>query len=641
MGENFAVIATQKDEVEKKLQDTCYLVDQEIEGKNDIANKIKDIDVTVHNAKHDLEELEDALLKLTREKETKDHNIRVINDEIAFQEEVLTKYTKDKKFLQEENAKNADEFGSVEDRASHLNKVKSKLEGTIDELNLALGDEHNKKAVIEHNRRKAEGDLRILMESVSDLERSKKDLESMIFKKEAEVSLLASKHEDEQVDGARVGKNIKDLQIKIDELEDEMKCENQARMKAENSRLKLEAKYNEMMDRLDEAGSATAAQNELFKKREAEASKLRRDIETDNIQHDAAVAAFRKKHNDAVAEMSEQIDHLTKMKQKIDKEKEIMKRKGEELKSHFDRLTIDKAHSEKQGKNLQAQILEVQAKYDECYRCIGDYENNKKKISSENTDLVRQLEDLEAQIHSLSKLTITYGAQLSDMQNAAKVENRDRVSILNKYRNLEHDFEGLQEQLHEDAETKHALGRDLAKANAEALMYRSKYENEGIVRAEELEVAGLKLASALEEAEQQIEQLKYKNAALEKVKARISGELEAMHKDTENSQALAASAEKKQRTFEKIIGEWKIKVDELAHDLDVSQQDARNHSAELFKMKAKYDEGMEQLDNITRENKVLGEDVRDLMDQMCEGSKNMNEMAKAVKKYEAEKDDLQ
>merc|ERR1712179_863428 len=330
MGENFAVIATQKDEVEKKLQDTCYLVDQEIEGKNDIANKIKDIDVTVHNAKHDLEELEDALLKLTREKETKDHNIRVINDEIAFQEEVLTKYTKDKKFLQEENAKNADEFGSVEDRASHLNKVKSKLEGTIDELNLALGDE--------------------------------------------------------QVDGARVGKNIKDLQIKIDELEDEMKCENQARMKAENSRLKLEAEYNEMMDRLDEAGSATAAQNELFKKREAEASKLRRDIETDNIQHDAAVAAFRKKHNDAVAEMSEQIDHLTKMKQKIDKEKEIMKREGEELKSHFDRLTIDKAHSEKQGKNLQAQILEVQAKYDECYRCIGDYENNKKKISSENTD---------------------------------------------------------------------------------------------------------------------------------------------------------------------------------------------------------------------------------------------------------------
>merc|ERR1739842_145860 len=117
-------------------------------------------------------------------------------------------------------------------------------------------------------------------ENVSDLERSKKELESMIFKKEAEVCLLATKYEDEQHDAIRVTKNIK-------ELEDEMKHENDATLKAESSRLKLEHEYNEMMDRLDEAGSATAAQNELFKKREAEASKLRRDIETDNIQHDA------------------------------------------------------------------------------------------------------------------------------------------------------------------------------------------------------------------------------------------------------------------------------------------------------------------------------------------------------------------
>jgi len=639
--EHFANISLDKDKLEKQLQETCFLVDKEIEAKNEVAVKIRDVDVNVGNAKHDLDGLEEILLKLTREKEHKDHQIRVINDEISYQEEVLTKFTKDKKMLQEENAKNGDEFGSVEDRASHLNKVKSKLEATIEEINVALGTEGSKKATIEHDRRKAEGDLRILMENVSDLERSKKELESMIFKKEAEVCLLATKYEDEQHDAIRVTKNIKELQLKIEELEDEMKHENDATLKAENSRLKLEQEYNEMMDRLDEAGSATAAQNELFKKREAEASKLRRDIETDNIQHDAAVAAFRKKHNDAVAEMSEQIDHLTKMKQKIDKEKELMKREGEELKSGIDRMNIDKAHAEKIGKNIQAQILEIQAKYDECYRCLGDFEANKKKMSSENVDLVRQLEDLEAQIHALSKLTIVYGAQCEDMKNAAKLENRDRVSILNKYRNLEHDFEGLQEQLNDDAENKHALQRELAKASAEASMYRSKYENEGIVRAEELEAAGMKLSVALEEAEQQIENLKYKNAGLEKIKSRISGELDAMHKDTENSQGLAAAAEKKQRSFEKIIGEWKIKVDELAHDLDISQQESRNASAELFKMKAKYDEGMEQVDAMQRENRVLSDEVKDYMDQLCEGGKNMNDMAKKVKIYEMEKDDLQ
>ena len=45
-------------------------------------------------------------------------------------------------------------------------------------------------------------------------------------------------------------------------------------------------------------------------------SKLRRDLEESNIQHESVLANLRKKHNDAVAEMSEQIDTLNKMKAK-------------------------------------------------------------------------------------------------------------------------------------------------------------------------------------------------------------------------------------------------------------------------------------------------------------------------------------
>merc|ERR1719244_2375492 len=178
-----------------------------------------------------------------------------------------------------------------------------------------------------------------------------------------------------------------------------------------------------------------------------------------------------------------------------------MRREGEELKSQMDRIAVDKNHAEKIGKNLQAQILEIQAKYDECYRCLGDYDSNKKKMASENSDLLRQLEEIDAQINTLSKLTVTLGCQLEDIKKAGEDEKRDRITILNKYRNLEHDFEGLQDQLNEDSENKHALSRELSKASAEALMYRSKYENEGLARAEELEAAGLKLSARLEEAE--------------------------------------------------------------------------------------------------------------------------------------------
>merc|ERR1719317_1767475 len=195
--------------------------------------------------------------------------------------------------------------------------------------------------------------------------------------------------------------------------------------------------------------------------------------------------------------------------------------------------------------------------------------------------------------------------------------------------------------MNEEADAKYELTRAVSRANAEAHMYRAKYESEGIARAEELEACRLKLAARLEEAEQQIEQVNFKNGSLEKVKARISSEYNAMFAECERATALASSAEKKQRSFEKVITEWKLKVDDLARDVDSSQLEARSYSAELFKMKAQYDESLEHLDVVRRENKTLAEEIKDLMDQICEGGRNLHDLSKGVKKYEIEKEELQ
>ena len=42
--------------------------------------------------------------------------------------------------------------------------------------------------------------------------------------------------------------------------------------------------------------------------------------------------------------------------------------------------------------------------------------------------------------------------------------------------------------------------------------------------------------------------------------------------------------EKKARQFDRIVGEWKNKVDSLTMDLDNAQKDIRNVSSELFKV---------------------------------------------------------
>jgi len=73
---------------------------------------------------------------------------------------------------------------------------------------------------------------------------------------------------------------------------------------------------DELSQRLDEAGGATQAQIDVNKKREAELQKLRRDLEESHIQSEAQVAALRKKQQDAVNELTEQLDQLQKARQK-------------------------------------------------------------------------------------------------------------------------------------------------------------------------------------------------------------------------------------------------------------------------------------------------------------------------------------
>merc|ERR1711962_1345869 len=227
----------------------------------------------------------------------------------------------------------------------------------------------------------------------------------------------------------------------------------------------------------------------------------------------------------------------------------------------------------------------------------------KKRLAVENGDLLRQLEEAEIQVGQLTKLKMSLSNQLDELQKIADDENKARQVLLGKFRNLEHDHDGLREQLEEEHETKSDLQRQLSKALSEAQMYRAKYESEGIARAEELEAARLKISARLEEAEQQIEQLNFKNVSLEKIKVRISSEYDAMYCEFQAAQGAAANADKKQKNFERVIAEWKLKVDDLTRDVDASQLEARNYSAELFKAKAQYDESLQHLDVVRRENK--------------------------------------
>lgn len=112
----------------------------------------------------------------------------------------------------------------------------------------------------------------------------------------------------------------------------------------EKQRSDLSRELEEITDRLEEAGGATAAQAELNKKREAEYHRLRRDLEEATLQHESTAAALRKKQADSVAELSDQMENLQRVKQKLEKEKSELKMEVDDMASSMESVLKSKVY---------------------------------------------------------------------------------------------------------------------------------------------------------------------------------------------------------------------------------------------------------------------------------------------------------
>merc|ERR1739842_175038 len=144
--------------------------------------------------------------------------------------------------------------------------------------------------------------------------------------------------------GGKYGKQIKELQSRLEELDEELAIERQNRAKAEKNRSLLSRDIEDLGQKLEDAGNNTATQIELNKKRESELAKLKAELEESNIAHEGTLAALRQKHNNNMAELGEQIDSLNKMKAKAEKDKAGMERDLQEARVGLDEAMRDRAN---------------------------------------------------------------------------------------------------------------------------------------------------------------------------------------------------------------------------------------------------------------------------------------------------------
>merc|ERR1712025_495187 len=143
-----------KNETEIEFAAQQKVLAAEEASRVELAAEVKAHSGSIGAVKKDIEDVELAILKVEQDKGNRDHTIKVLQAEVAEQDEVINKLNKEKKHLSATQAKSSEDLVSAEEKVKHLNAVKSQLESTLDQLEGGLDKEKKSRATLEKQKQK-------------------------------------------------------------------------------------------------------------------------------------------------------------------------------------------------------------------------------------------------------------------------------------------------------------------------------------------------------------------------------------------------------------------------------------------------------------------------------------------------------
>ena len=628
-------------ELKERLKEGESRLYDEQMAKEDAEDETVEIERKFKNLASCKDDIKDQLAELNDEIEGRVRKVAELNSKVAAKDEEISVLTNGKKVQAETQAKALEEKRTGEEKLFTLREGQKKMEAIKDEMEEVTEKEKRKKEEAEKERKSLEAEYKIGQSRVHELEREKADQEQMIQHLDVEVTSKLAKLAEVETGICKNQSSIRELQSKVDSCELELDGEKQGKLAAELKRSELAKTMEKLVDNLEECNVTTKTQTEINAKMEAKAHEMRRDAEEQNISQEATLLRLRKKHQEVGGEMEAQTEVLRKMKVKTERDIYAVTVELKDTIRGHERAAYDVVVGEKnlrEAKDILAG-LEKKVKLEEArLRNIWD---EAKLLTAANASKHNELEVLQQKASVLAGEKAQLGSQLDASVKEGEAEERERLSLLARYRTLEHEYDGIKEHLDDEIMEKEDLLHLLQKANTDVNVWQSKYEKEIVQRLEDLEAIKMKLQARLAEAEDVMNSQSKRLQVEEERKAAVMRNLEEHRRKMDLATTLLAQSDRQSKQKEREVVEWQGKADMTTAELATMQAQCRDAAAELFKIKSGSEDSGEKLDEVRRENLGLAKEIQELGEQIREGGRTVHEIEKQRKQLESEKGDLQ
>uniref|UniRef100_A0A183U179 Myosin motor domain-containing protein n=1 Tax=Toxocara canis TaxID=6265 RepID=A0A183U179_TOXCA len=629
-----------KDNLEKMLSDKNEKLEIELNRTENFIIETKKLEQQIENLHKSMQDIEINKRKSETAKSAKEIQIRSLVEEIDQQQQTFSKLNKERKYQNEMSKKIQSQIGEQEERNAQNARVCVKLEQIIKELEEALHNEQHRRTDTDRSRRKAENDLKKAKETFDELSDQKNDLEKRTKSKDTELQAIDVRLMDAQANVARLVMISKDSERRINELEQELKTVREVRIKSDHAQTDLERQLHEINVHLEEQRKVTTIQMEKGKKHDSDIAQLCRDLQQAKIMQESRSAVMQKKGSDGVTELNNQILEMRKLKSKVEMECRELQKQVEDTTAHIDIVVKARVEQERANKAMEVRIYDLQTKCEEYSKQLQQLTSLRSRMIIENNELSDRVEQLEEQLATVTKAKSQCVSNLEAAKQTAEDESHERQKVSSNVRHLQHEVEQLRGLLDDEFDGKDDLKRQLSRAEAEIQEWKVKIEQQGFLPAGKLEDVKRKQTSTILELEQALDAANCKLIALEKIKSRLSMDAEEANTELQKHIAIVDELHRKQKIFEKIVAEWKKKIDNANNELEFVQNNCRQLSADLYKEKTNNDNLNMQRGSLQYENNQLNKEIDILHKQLSESDNSVRKIQSIIQSLEGRKDGL-
>jgi len=632
-------LEAKQQELEEENNELIDRIEEEEENNFIVAENKRAVESDLATAQEEIASLGEKLKNAGGDIAGKEQELKDKDGEITRKDEEIKKLDDKLKNTSNRLSDTESQLQNAQEKGQRLDKEKKRVEGELSETKQDLDKEKRAKADLDKNLRKKDAELKDTQGQLDDMTRQKNEAEDTIRRKESEISSLQSAVESEQNNVTKAQRQIKDLQQKNKDTEDELDNERNQKQRLEKLRNELEAQIAAYEDQIEEAGGANSAATELCRRREEEIAKLRKEKEANELEAQEAADAAKRKYNDISNQLEDAEDMLRKYKAKAEKEKKAFMSEMNDLNEQIDNLAKAKATSDKNAHGLDASLSEANSRIAALEASLRELTDKYNKLVKDNNSTVGKLEESEAREANLTKQKKVLSATIDDLKNQLEDESAQKNSLVNQLRAANADLMAARDDVDILSSEKSDLARNLANAQNEIQSWKSRLEAEALPKIDELEAEKRKLLARIQEAEDRADEAMSKCNNLDKMRSRLMHELEDSGVELERTRSELNAMDKKCKKIDQIVLEWKGKYDTASSQVESLTIDLQKSNTDVLNMRSTCEEYSVTIENMTRIQKKLELEIRDLNAEL-EGGRNSHELEKIRRKLEGENDEL-